>query len=68
MTEARDIERLFEIWEQNVATVRRLNASREKLEPIQFNRSHIQARYDLDVADRTVRRKIEQEVAPRNAA
>jgi plasmid maintenance system antidote protein VapI len=24
--------------------------------------------YDLDVADRTVRRKIEQEVAPRNAA
>ena len=35
MTEARDIERLFEIWEQNVATVRELNASREKvgLEP-----------------------------------
>ena len=31
MTEARDIERLFEIWEQNVATVRELNASREKL-------------------------------------
>jgi DNA recombination protein Rad52 len=30
MTEARDIERLFEIWEQNVATVRELNASREK--------------------------------------
>jgi antitoxin HigA-1 len=28
----------------------------------------LQARYDLDVADRTVRRKIEQEVAPRNAA
>ena len=31
MTEALDIERLFEIWEQNVATVRELNASREKL-------------------------------------
>jgi DNA recombination protein Rad52 len=31
MTEASDIERLFEIWEQNVATVRELNASREKL-------------------------------------
>jgi DNA recombination protein Rad52 len=31
MTEARDIERLFEIWEQNVATVRELNASRGKL-------------------------------------
>jgi DNA recombination protein Rad52 len=31
MTEARDIERLFEIWEQNVATVRELNASREQL-------------------------------------
>jgi hypothetical protein len=31
MTEGRDIERLFEIWEQNVATVRELNASREKL-------------------------------------
>jgi DNA recombination protein Rad52 len=31
LTEARDIERLFEIWEQNVATVRELNASREKL-------------------------------------
>lgn len=28
----------------------------------------LQARYDLDVADRTTRRKIEQEVAPRNAA
>jgi len=31
MTESRDIERLFEIWEQNVAIVRELNASREKL-------------------------------------
>ena len=31
MTEAREIERLFEIWEQNVTTVRELNASREKL-------------------------------------
>jgi len=31
MSEARDIERLFEIWEQNVATVRELNASKEKL-------------------------------------
>ena len=29
---------------------------------------NLQARYDLDVADRTVRRKIEQEVTPRNAA
>ncbi|MDA0984150.1 MAG: HigA family addiction module antitoxin [Proteobacteria bacterium] len=29
---------------------------------------NLQARYDLDVADRTVRRKIEQEVAPRAAA
>jgi addiction module HigA family antidote len=29
---------------------------------------NLQARYDLDVADRTVRRKIEREVAPRNAA
>ena len=29
---------------------------------------NLQARYDLDVADRTLRRKIEQEVAPRNAA
>jgi antitoxin HigA-1 len=29
---------------------------------------NLQARYDLDVADRTMRRKIEQEVAPRNAA
>ena len=29
---------------------------------------NLQARYDLDVANRTVRRKIEQEVAPRNAA
>lgn len=28
---------------------------------------NLQARYDLDVADRTTRRKIEQEVAPRNA-
>jgi plasmid maintenance system antidote protein VapI len=28
---------------------------------------NLQARYDLDVADRTVRRKIEQEVAPRTA-
>ena len=31
MAEAPDIERLFEIWEQNVATVRELNASREEL-------------------------------------
>jgi Rad52/22 family double-strand break repair protein len=29
MTEARNIERLFEIWEQNVTTVRTLNASRQ---------------------------------------
>ena len=29
---------------------------------------NLQARYNLDVADRTLRRKIEQEVAPRNAA
>jgi len=29
---------------------------------------NLQARHDLDVADRTTRRKIEQEVAPRNAA
>ena len=29
---------------------------------------NLQARYDLDVADRSVRRKIEQEVVPRNAA
>jgi antitoxin HigA-1 len=29
---------------------------------------NLPARYDLDVADRTIRRKIEQEVAPRNAA
>jgi antitoxin HigA-1 len=29
---------------------------------------NLQARYDLDVANRTMRRKIEQEVAPRNAA
>jgi addiction module HigA family antidote len=29
---------------------------------------NLQARYDLDIADRTVRRKIEQEVVPRNAA
>jgi addiction module HigA family antidote len=29
---------------------------------------NLQTRYDLDIADRTVRRKIEQEVAPRNAA
>jgi addiction module HigA family antidote len=29
---------------------------------------NLQARYDLDLADRTLRRKIEQEVAPRNAA
>ena len=29
---------------------------------------NLQVRYDLDVANRTVRRKIEQEVAPRNAA
>jgi addiction module HigA family antidote len=29
---------------------------------------NLQARHDLDVADRTVRRKIEEEVAPRNAA
>jgi antitoxin HigA-1 len=29
---------------------------------------NLQARYDLDVADRTVRRKIEQEITPRNAA
>ena len=28
---------------------------------------NLQARYNLDVANRTVRRKIEQEVAPRNA-
>jgi addiction module HigA family antidote len=29
---------------------------------------NLQARYDLDVANRTVKKKIEQEVAPRNAA
>ena len=29
---------------------------------------NLQARYDLDVASRTVRRKIEQEVMPRTAA
>ena len=29
---------------------------------------NLQARYDLDVADRTLRRKIEREVSPRNAA
>ena len=29
---------------------------------------NLQARYDLDVADRSIRRKIEQEVVPRNAA
>ncbi len=29
---------------------------------------NLQARYDLDVADHTLRRKIEREVAPRNAA
>jgi len=29
---------------------------------------NLQARYDLDLADRTVRRKIEREVAPRSAA
>lgn len=29
---------------------------------------NLQARYELDLADRTVRRKIEQEVAPRTAA
>ena len=29
---------------------------------------NLQARYNLDVANRTVRHKIEQEVAPRNAA
>jgi addiction module HigA family antidote len=28
---------------------------------------NLQARYDLDVADRTVRRRIEQEVTPRAA-
>ena len=28
---------------------------------------NLQARYDLDVADRTMRRRIEQEVAPRAA-
>ena len=31
MTGARDIERLFEIWEQNVATVRELNGARQEL-------------------------------------
>jgi addiction module HigA family antidote len=29
---------------------------------------NLQARYDLDVADRSIRRKIEQEVVPRDAA
>ena len=29
---------------------------------------NLQARHNLDVASRTVRRKIEQEVAPRNAS
>ena len=29
---------------------------------------NLQARYDLDVANRTLWRKIEREVAPRNAA
>ena len=29
---------------------------------------NLQARYDLDLANRTVKKKIEQEVAPRNAA
>ena len=29
---------------------------------------HLQARYDLDVADRSIKRKIEQEVVPRDAA
>ena len=29
---------------------------------------NLQARYDLDVADRTIRRRIEAEVAPRDAA
>jgi hypothetical protein len=31
MTKARDIEALFNTWEKNVATVRELNASRDKL-------------------------------------
>jgi hypothetical protein len=31
MTKAGDIEGLFDLWEQNVATVRALDASREKL-------------------------------------
>ena len=31
MAEASDIESLFEIWERNVATVRELNAARERL-------------------------------------
>jgi hypothetical protein len=31
MIEARDIERLFDIWEQNVQTVREMNAARERL-------------------------------------
>ena len=29
---------------------------------------NLQSRHDLDLADRTVRRKIEQEIAPRSAA
>ena len=29
---------------------------------------NLQARYDLDVADRSIKRKIEQEVVPRDAA
>ena len=29
---------------------------------------NLQTRYELDVADRSIRRKIEQEVVPRNAA
>jgi len=32
MADARDIAELFEIWEQNVTTVRALNAAREKLD------------------------------------
>ena len=31
MTEARDIESLFKLWEHNVATVRELNSSRDRL-------------------------------------
>ena len=67
-----DLERSARFYE---ATLAPLGLSRLVTRPatVGFGKAHpefwinLQARYDLDVADRTSRRRIEQEVKPRAA-